>query len=80
VTTYIFNIIINHHGDKACEYQIDHFMHDTIYRLLAITRPKEWKEMGHVRILYCDMHVVGQQSTVVTLSITVAKQRTNTQQ
>jgi hypothetical protein len=26
---------------------------------------------------YCDMHVVGQQSTVETLFITVAKQRNN---
>jgi hypothetical protein len=29
---------------------------------------------------YCDMHAVGQESTVETLSITVAKQRINTQQ
>jgi hypothetical protein len=28
-------------------------------------------------VLYCDMHAVGQQSTVETLFITVAKQRNN---
>jgi hypothetical protein len=31
-------------------------------------------------ILYCDMRTVGQQSTVETLFITVAKQQINTQQ
>jgi hypothetical protein len=31
-------------------------------------------------VTVCDMHAVGQQSTVETLFITVAKQRINTQQ
>jgi hypothetical protein len=34
---------------------------------------QEYKKM----CIYCDMHAVGQQSTVETLFITVAKQRNN---